>query len=277
MTVTVAAVMMESRLGDVAGNLSKTVAWVQRARENRADVACFPELNITGYGIRPDDAGVAEQAEKIAIPALRDLAATTGVFILAGMPVRGADGRLFAAHLHFSPDGAVGAYRKIHIAPPEKRVFSPGNDLPLFKTAGLSAGIQLCYDVHFPELSTRMALDGADILFLPHASPRGLPKEKLGSWLRHLTARAFDNAVFVVACNAAGENGRGLYFPGVAVAVDPSGRIVGEKTSAGEDMFVVRLDTALLAAVRNHRMRYFLPNRRNDLFPIQSKKPGEKS
>ncbi len=70
-------------------------------------------------------------------------------------------------------------------------------------------GIQLCYDAHFPELSTRMAVNGADIIFMPHASPRGTPSQKLTSWLRHLTARAFDNGVFIVACNQNGDNQKG--------------------------------------------------------------------
>ena len=54
--------------------------------------------------------------------------------------------------------------------------------VPLFDVHGITLGIQLCYDAHFPELSTRMALDGADVIFMPHASPRGTPSKKLDSW-----------------------------------------------------------------------------------------------
>ncbi len=67
-----------------------------------------------------------------------------------------------------------------------------------------------------------MAVKGAEILFLPHASPRGLAIDKHRSWMRHLTARAFDNSVFVVACNQTGYNGKGLTFPGNAVVLGHS-------------------------------------------------------
>jgi N-carbamoylputrescine amidase len=111
-----------------------------------------------------------------------------------------------------------------------------------------------------------MAGLGADILFFPHASPRGTPSEKLSSWMRHLTARAFDNSVFVVACNQAGDNGEGLSFPATAVVLGPSGDLLARDTSGEEGLLVVDLKASLLAHVRRHRMRYFFPNRRPDLY-----------
>jgi N-carbamoylputrescine amidase len=111
-----------------------------------------------------------------------------------------------------------------------------------------------------------MAVDGADIIFMPHASPRGTPPEKLTSWLRHLTARAFDNSVFIVACNQNGDNLKGLHFPGVAVIIDPSGDVLRDNINGKEAMIVADLKADVLAAVRGHRMRYFLPNRRPELY-----------
>jgi N-carbamoylputrescine amidase len=175
-------------------------------------------------------------------------------------------GRIFASHLVVTPKNVSGIYRKTHIAPPERDIFSPGDSIPLFEVEGVKLGIQLCYDAHFPELSTRMAVDGADIIFMPHASPRGTPTEKFNSWMRHLTARAFDNGVFIVACNQVGENQKGLDFPGLAVVVGPSGNILTEKTTGCEAMLVTDLKAEELSAIRDHKMRYFLPNRRPELY-----------
>jgi N-carbamoylputrescine amidase len=127
-------------------------------------------------------------------------------------------------------------------------------------------GIQLCYDAHFPELTTRMAVDGADIIFMPHASPRGTPQKKLDSWMRHLSARAFDNGIYIVACNQVGKNQMGLGFPGLAVAIGPSGNILKDKTTDREGVLITDLKAEELSAVRDHRMRYFLPNRRPELY-----------
>jgi N-carbamoylputrescine amidase len=105
------------------------------------------------------------------------------------------------------------------------------------------------------------------VIFMPHASPRGTPAEKRDSWLRHLPARAFDNGVFVVACNQAGDNRTGLTFPGVAVVIGPDGRVVASDAGGREGLLVADLHAGQLAAVRSHPMRYFLPHRRPDIYP----------
>ena len=194
------------------------------------------------------------------------MASETDVMILAGMAEEDTDGTIYASHLVARPGHEIRVYRKVHISPPERNVFSPGSTPPLFNYQGVTFGIQLCYDAHFPELSTRMAMDGADIIFMPHASPRKTPEEKLDSWLRHLTARAYDNSLFIVACNQTGTNGTGLVFPGVAVAIDPSGEIINTYTSEKEGMLIVDLEANALESVRSHRMKFFLPNRRPDTY-----------
>ena len=84
--------------------------------------------------------------------------------------------------------------------------------------------------------------------------------------MRHLTARAFDNSVFVVACNQVGKNTNGLDFPGIAVAIEPSGNILQKNTSGREGMMIADLKADVLATIRDHKMRYFLPNRRPELY-----------
>ena len=161
-------------------------------------------------------------------------------------------------------------YRKIHLSPFEAPYFSYGHDVGIFEFKGLRFGIQLCYDAHFPELSTAMALKKADIIFIPHASPRGTPEEKSASWKRHLTARAFDNAVFVAAVNQVGENGAGLNFPGISMMVGPDGFVAGENSTYASQMHTHELDMSRLEHIRTHKMRYFLPNRRANLFNLIS-------
>jgi N-carbamoylputrescine amidase len=111
-----------------------------------------------------------------------------------------------------------------------------------------------------------MALEGADVLFIPHASPRGDAESKLSSWLRHLTARAFDNGIFVVACNQVGRTEEGFYFPGVAVVVGPDGQVLATQTVRDEGILYATLEAGMLTDVREHRMRYFLPGRRPQLY-----------
>ncbi len=111
-----------------------------------------------------------------------------------------------------------------------------------------------------------MALMGAHLLLIPHASPRGNPEGKLQSWLRHLKARAFDNSVFVVACNQVGKSGDGLSFPGVAVVLGPDGHVMASYTGEEEHVLFVELEADRLHNIRSHRMKYFLPRRRPELY-----------
>ena len=264
--IRIAAVIFNSPVGQVQQNLERMIPWVKRAKAEGAGLVCFPELNVTGYSTDPVIKDSADSIPGAISRQLAQIAGDSDTIILAGMAERDDNGRLFASHLVVQPNGTAGIYRKLHIAPPERDVFSQGRQVPLFNILGIKMGIQLCYDAHFPELATRMAVDGADVIFMPHASPRGTPHQKFDSWMRHLTARAFDNGVFIVACNQVGENQIGLEFPGLAVVIGPSGNILEENTTDREDMLVTVLKADELSNVRNHKMRYFLPNRRPEVY-----------
>lgn len=264
----VAAVTCHCPVGEIRHNLDKTAHWVARARATGASIVCFPELNISGYCLDQARYEAAADCYEQVVAELSALAGSTGMTILAGtVRPSGRDDRWAACHLAIQPQGSVTVYEKLHIAPPEKPVFNGGQHVPLvfLESSRTTFGMQLCYDAHFPELSTRMALDGAEILFMPHASPRHSAREKLVSWMRHLPGRAFDNSLFIVACNQCGENGTGLEFPGLALALGPSGE-VQSRTLTSDGMLVADLSAAELEKVRGHDMRYFLPNRRPELY-----------
>lgn len=262
----IAAVTCQAPVGQIEHNIARTIRWSLEARATGADLICFPELNITGYW---NHAGIANLAQPIPGPVTQrigQLAEETHLIILAGMAESNPHGRPFASHCVFYPNGKMDVYRKVHLAPTEKSSFAAGDTVPVFQAKGAIFGVQLCYDGHFPELSAAMTAKGADILFMPHASPRGDAETKHQSWMRHLPARAYDNSAFVVACNQWGDNGKGLQFPGNAVIVGPSGTILKKSINDREEMLVAELKASDLDAVRDHAMRYFFPHRRPELY-----------
>lgn len=262
----IAAVAMNCPVGRIQDNLDRMATWVAAATKKDADLVCFSEMNVTGYSSKAEIKDFAETVPGPMSKAVSNMAREFKIAILAGMAEKDKQGRVFASHLVAEPQGVAGVYRKIHIAPPEVDIFSAGDAVPLFTVKGVKLGIQLCYDVHFPELSTRMATAGADVIFMPHASPRGKPAEKFNSWMRHLPARAFDNGLYVVACNQTGNNQKGLIFPGLSVILNPAGRVVKKKVDGKEHIMIADLKADELKRVRGHRMRYFLPNRRPELY-----------
>ena len=267
-SLTIAIAVFNAKVGRTRDNLEKTLRFTEQAAAEGAELICFPEMNVTGYCNQEAMAGYAETIPGPASDRLLELADNTRVTVLAGMAEKDAAGNLYIAHLAAGPGGDLAVYRKLHLAPPEQSLYSPGADIPLFKVDDTTCGIQLCYDAHFPELMTRMAVDGADVVFIPHASPsRGMTvAQKHQSWMRHLPARAYDNGLFIVAGNLTGDNCNGLDFPGNALIIDPSGNILAKKLDDSEGLVVADLDAAALEHVRGHRMRYFLPNRRPDVY-----------
>lgn len=95
--------------------------------------------------------------------------------------------------------GGTGTYEKLY--------FKPGNlGFPVFNTQYAKVGIQICYDRKFPEGSRILALDGAEIIFIPTcAATYGDIKGRFETWNLPERARAYENGVFVVVPNKAGE------------------------------------------------------------------------
>lgn len=264
--IRIAAVVFQAHVGKAADNLSRMERWIKRAQQEKVEIICFPEMNVTGYSTRKRMTGAAEKVPGAISGQLARMAARADMTVLAGMAEINESGDMYASHLVAKPDGSLSVYRKLYLAPPEQPLFTPADKVPVFDACGMRFGIQLCYDAHFPELSTRMAEKGADLIFMPHASPRGTPEEKYRSWMRHLPARAYDNSLFVIACNQTGENGAGLVFPGVGLVIGPSGKVVASDLKGTEGILVADLKAGDLMRVREHRMRYFFPNRRPELY-----------
>ncbi len=263
--IRISAVIFHSIVGRINQNLARTAFWVKAAKKRGADIVCFPELNITGYSNHQEIVTLAQSIPGAVTDKLSSMASDAGIIILAGMAEKDQNGCIYASHLVIMPKGDIGVYRKLYLAPPEQAIFTHGKRPVVFETRGLRFGIQLCYDAHFPEVSTLMADAGAEVIFIPHASPRGAAPDKHKSWMRHLPARAYDNGVFIVATNQVGENADGLTFPGNSVVFSPSGEILDKKLKGKEELLTVDLKAQQIEYVRSHRMRYFFPNRRPEL------------
>ena len=264
--IRVGLAIQQSIAGAFEENLSRSLGAVARAGAEQADFIVFPEMNLTGYLAGSRIQSIARPLDSSWIDSLSQASNCHNLTILAGLVELADDDRIYATQLVISPHAPLSYYRKIHLAPYETPYFSPGSRVQMFEQQGLRFGIQLCYDAHFPELSTAMALKGADVIFFPHASPRGSSQEKYRSWMRHLTARGFDNGVFVAAVNQTGDNQGGLEFPGLALVIGPDGYPVSECVEPAETIHWVNMDMSAIDRVRDHKMRYFLPNRRTDLF-----------
>src|SRR5262249_56610874 len=109
-------------------------------------------------------------------------------------------------------------------------------------------GIQICYDRKFPEGSRALAVQGAEIIFMPIcAATYGETVLRGDTWELPLRCRAYESGVFVVAVNRAGnENGR--RHMGKSMIVNPVGASVVAMAGGGEPQLLMQgLDLAAVS------------------------------
>ena len=266
--VRIAAGMMRSVVGDKDGNLKRVRNLAAQAAVDRARLLVLPEACLTGYTVRQSMADLAEPAPGPLTEAVRNIAAQTSLTILAGLVEKTPGGQCCLTQALIDADGIIGLYRKTHLGPTEQTRFLPGDRLSVVHHQDVCYGLQLCYEGHFPEISLAQALAGAEILLIPHASPRENPEEKLERWLRYLPARAYDNSVFVAACNQAGDNGDGLAFAGVAMIIGPKGNVLAQAAGMEDRLVIADCRARELQTIHDGRMGFFLPERRPGLYRL---------
>jgi N-carbamoylputrescine amidase len=211
------------------------------------------------------DAKFYEYAEAIpdgpTVRRFQALAAEHGIVLVLPMYEEEQPGVLYNTAAVIDADGTyLGKYRKTHIPQVkgfwEKFYFRPGNSgWPVFDTAVGKIGVYICYDRHFPEGWRALGLEGAQIVFNPSATSRGLSGYL---WQLEQPASAVANEYFVGAINRVGQEEYGDNdFYGTSYFVDPEGQFVGEVAGDKEPELVVRdLDMAKLREVRSRWQFY---------------------
>jgi predicted amidohydrolase len=215
-----------------------------------ADLIVLPELWPAGYF---DFGGYERDAEPFpgrTVDALRAAARTSGAHIAGGSVLeRTGDGELHNTAFLLDPAGElVLSYRKIHTfgyESLESRLLTGGESVAVTGTALGRVGLTTCYDLRFPELYRLMLDQGAELVVVPAAWPRARTEH----WLLLTRARALENQVFLVACNAAGED-HGTALAGTSLIADPWGEIVAQ-AGRGEETLVADIDPERLGAVRD--------------------------
>jgi len=162
----------------------------------------------------------------------------------------------------------LGKYRKQHIPQVkgfwEKYYFTPGTGgYPVFDTAVGKVGIYICYDRHFPEGWRALGLNGAEIVFNPSATSRGLSEY---IWKIEQPAAAVANMYYVGAINRVGIEPLGDDdFYGQSYFVDPEGKFVGNQGDPHKPELIVRdLEMDKIKTVRDRWA--FYRDRRPDAY-----------
>lgn len=272
---------------DKTESVKKVFRLISKALEQETDYVVLNELSTTPYFCSILDDRYFEWAEPITGPTLEkacEMARDSGCCIIFPMfekgtvegvyynsaAVIGPDGRLIKGVL---PDGStIPLYRKNHLGQVPKlgffeaHYFAQGQGLPVFRTPKATIGVLICKDRFFPEAWRTLALQGAEIVFVPTASALYAP-ERSNQNTFIMSARAFDNALFAVFVNKGGKESCGgkenLYY-GASCVIDPAGLIV-EKTHTSEP--IIMSSVIDLEKIRDQRLKEpFYKDRRPEIY-----------
>ena len=271
-TVT-SAIVQAAWTGDKESMIELHTKHVAEAAAAGAQVMCFQELFYGPYFCQVQDTEFYSYAEAIpdgpTTKRFQELAAKHEMVLVLPMYEREKAGFLYNTAAVIDADGTyLGKYRKTHIPQVkgfwEKFYFRPGNlGYPVFETAVGTVGVYICYDRHFPEGWRALGLAGAEIVFNPSATSRGLSAYL---WQLEQTSAAVANMYFVGAINRVGIEPLGDNdFYGTSYFASPRGQFVdGTASDRTEELVVRDLDLDQIEEVRSQWA--FYRDRRPDLY-----------
>ena len=251
--------------------VGRMIALMESAHRKACDLIVFPELALTTFFPRWY---MEEQAEvdrwfESAMPGnetqpLFTTARELGLAFHLGYAElteeAGAVHRYNTAILVDKEGAIVGKYRKVHLPGHaefdperkfqhlEKRYFEVGNlGFPVWRALGGVMGMCICNDRRWPETYRVMGLQGVEMVLLGYNTPTVNSQSDEAPHLRmfhnqmSMQAGAYQNSTWVVGVAKAGsEDGHELM--GGSVIVSPSGEIVAQARTLGDELIVADCD-----------------------------------
>jgi len=236
------------------------VPFIEEAARRGAQVVCMQEIFNHPYFCPTQDprwfAGAEPVPDGPTVALLRELARRHSMVIVAPVYELDPGGARYNTAAVIDADGRfLGKYRKVHVpwrpqGSAEQYYFAHGDlGFPVFNTAYCRLGVYICYDRHFPEGWRALALNGAQYIVNPSATPAGTSRHL---WHLEQPAAAVANDVYIGAINRVGIEAPWNIgnFYGSSYFVNPRGEIIAEASEDSDELLVADLDLELIEESR---------------------------
>jgi deaminated glutathione amidase len=242
---------------DKNANISRAEELIDEAAARGARLITLPEY-VDYLGADEAKDGIAESIPGPTTDRFAAKAKQHNAYILGGSIIEESEtpGKFYNTSTLFNPQGElIATYRKIHlfdiditgnVSANESNRILPGDQIITAEVDGHKVGLTICYDLRFPELYRLLALEGAEIMFVPAAFTEFTGKDH---WHTLLKARAVENQCFVVAPGQFGPHGEGKKCYGHSLAVDPWGTFLADAPNQ-EGVVIAELDFDYLNKIR---------------------------
>jgi predicted amidohydrolase len=265
----VGVAQLEPKLGEPERNQEACLRRLEDASARGCRLLVLPECAISGYMFESAQEAVsfAEEIPGPTTEAIEQACRRLGVHCVCGLLERDGDALRNAAIL-VGPDGLVGHYRKSHLPFLGVDRFVVAGDGPyeVFDTPIGRVGMEICYDLRFPEVTRALALGGAEIVAHPTNWPA--PARPLADFMTR--ARAAENRVFVLTANRVGRETGAVFF-GWSQIVDPAGARLAEAPEGEEAVVFAEIEmeegrTKDIVAVPGEYEVHLFADRRPELY-----------
>lgn len=241
---------------DKNANIEKAVSMVRMAAAAGADIVALPEMFSCPYSNKYfRDYAEAEDGETV--QRLSALAKEEKIYLVGGsIPELDSD-RVYNTSFIFGKNGEIlGKHRKVHLFDidveggirfMESETLTPGEDVTVFDTEFCKVGVAICYDVRFPEMTRKMALEGAKLVILPAAFNMTTGPVH---WDLTMRARALDNQIYFAAVSPARDMEGPYQAWGNSCIADPWGQFAAH-TDETEGILFGEIDLGRVEKIRN--------------------------
>lgn len=261
--------------------------FVDAVSDYQSDFILFPELFNAPLMGKFNDMDTRHAIMELAkftkpiIEAMSKMAMSYNVNIIAGSMPEVRDGKVYNESYVLQRNGKIDSISKIHITPSEEDDWNiqGGNKIKVIDTDAGRIGVQICYDVEFPEMTRKLAEEGMQILFVPFLTDTQNAYNRVRFCSQ---ARAIENECFVAIAGNVGNlpkvTNMDLQFAQSAVLTPndfafPVTGIKAEATPNTEMIVVSDVDLSLLTELHNYGSVQTLKDRRLDLYQINFTEP----
>ena len=137
--------------------------------------------------------------------------------------------RLFNTAVVVKNGQVLGKYRKTNLTIGEQKVFTAGNEFPVFEVDGLKFGINICYDLNFSECARNIATQGAQLLVCPCNNM--LRRDNAETWkFKHneiRSRRTVETGLWLLSSDVTGTRDDLISYGPTAV-ISPMGSVVSQ-------------------------------------------------
>lgn len=257
----IAAVQMNALKDDLDHNIGVHIRFIEETSKAGCHLVMFPELSVTAHYGDQKALQFAEAADGDIFHTMHEQAKKHNITVAYGF-CEIAHGTYYNSVALVGPAGLTGTQRKIHASGDEYFLFRMGRSLDVFDLGFCKIGTLVCYDSNFAEAWRVLALKGAEVILLPHASRSGAGKEiPAAEQVESLTKRleeapgtyrvhSRENAVFSIFGNQVDFNGHSTHAGGAYITA-PNGQLIEKSEPRLDDLWIsAELEPELLQKAR---------------------------